>query len=684
MKTNTKGWLIAALLTLVLILAVACDDTGDTDPGDGDTDGDNSPDGDGNDPDGDSSSDGLSIQDIQNDTSSKHPVPGTVVELKGVIATSEKVMVSESSNTRGFFIAAPGGGEYGGLFCIMKGDVDFDPIVGDKIDIKGEYDEFCGVGDVPDEYCSSQVVLSEAPVVTGTGVAPEPVVIDDPSKIATGGELMYVWEHSLVKINDVTVLDEDAGYNMFTVTGDLLVDDMIYSPPVVKDQHFESITAFLYASFNDSKLVGRGPEDFDTGSTTTGLTLADIQNPAAENHPNQGPVSLEGLVVASGTFSVSGPLTGIFVSDKNGGAWSGGLLVWKPTADDANGYDPPALAVGAVIDVEGTYTEYCGYQEPYYTSCSTQIELNKAYGKITDTGETASAPAAQTVNPGDVATGGSQAEQWQFSLVQVENATVTNGDAGYGTFIVTGDLLVDDELYSYDLPATGTDVTRLTGFLYTSYNEFKLLPRSADDVDFGDGPDGDVDGDADGDADGDVDYPTSSVVINEVLYNYRSTDQTITDDPPYVFIEIYGPGNTSLSGYTLVGLNGSNNQEYGEISLSGHSIPADGFFVIAHTTAEASLAAVADLQSDNADYQNGPDAILLKKDGNVVDTLGYAFGTDVAPAAEGTSVGTVNGPYSTARKPDGADTNDNATDFMFCATPSPGASNSGCTAPDWD
>ncbi len=482
--------LVLLACTLWVVLAVSCTTGG----GDGnDSDGDD-PDGDdGDSPDGDDG--GLTIYDIQDDTSANHPYPGTVVTLKGVVATSEKIVVSPSSNLRGFFIAEPAGGEYGGLIVVMKGEIDFDPVVGDELTVIGEYVEFCGTEetDVTEEtICSSQIELSEV-VVTGTGAAPQVQVIDDPSKIATRGELMYKWEHSLVQVQNVTVTDPDTGYGQFEVTGGLQVDDMIYKASVTNGQIFPKLTGFLYVSFGESKLTPRSAADLGL-EAADGLSLADIQNPDSPDHPTVGSeVTVEGIVVTSDSFEVSSSgLMGIFVSDVGGGPWSGCMLTWKPTeVDDQYGYDPPAMSPGMVIDVTGNTEEFCGTDSANpYPYCSTQIELGPG-SAVTDTGETADVPAPTVVAPADVKSGGSLAEQWQHSLISVEDVEVITAANSYDEFTVTGGLLVDDMLYDFLNPPVGTTYEALNGFLSTSYGDFKLLPRSATDM--GGSADGDID-----------------------------------------------------------------------------------------------------------------------------------------------------------------------------------------------
>lgn len=90
---------------------------------------------------------------------------------------------------------------------------------------------------------------------------------------------------------------------------------------------------------------------------------------------------------------------------------------------------------------------------------------------------------------------------------------------------------------------------------------------------------------------------------NKALEIYNSGDSTV--DLSGHKVEMYSNGNTTTS---LV------------INLSG-SIPAQGVFVLAHGSADASILAVAN-QTNNAGWYNGNDAVVLKNGSNVIDSIG--------------------------------------------------------------
>jgi len=158
------------------------------------------------------------------------------------------------------------------------------------------------------------------------------------------------------------------------------------------------------------------------------------------------------------------------------------------------------------------------------------------------------------------------------------------------------------------------------------------------------------------------------LLISEVLYDGTATGDTDA------FVELYGDPGLDLTGFVVVGVNGSNNQDYQTIALSG-SLPDDGFLVIAHPSAPAALLAVADVTNAGVDYQNGPDSIQLRYGATVVDAVGYGDFAGASFAGEGSPAIDVAAGHSLARDANLRDTDNNAADFADQATPTPGTWN---------
>jgi len=153
------------------------------------------------------------------------------------------------------------------------------------------------------------------------------------------------------------------------------------------------------------------------------------------------------------------------------------------------------------------------------------------------------------------------------------------------------------------------------------------------------------------------------ITINEVCYDTPGSDTAC-------FVELYGRPGASLDGIEVVGVKGSNGNDYKSIDLTGYSIPPDGFFVIA----QDSCVANADTITANVNFQNGPDNIELRFNGITIDALGYGSG-DFVFTGEGLPAPDIANTNSLSRYPDGEDTDNNISDFIETALKTPGEGN---------
>jgi hypothetical protein len=160
--------------------------------------------------------------------------------------------------------------------------------------------------------------------------------------------------------------------------------------------------------------------------------------------------------------------------------------------------------------------------------------------------------------------------------------------------------------------------------------------------------------------------PTSGLVINEIDY-----DQVGTDGGGYVEIANVGASVATLDGIVVVMVNGGDGQEYERAELTG------------------SLAAGAQL-SIPIEAQNGaPDgvALIASASGTLLDALSYE-GEITSAQIDGQTYNLVEGTAlaaavadsntqdgSLSRIPNGADTNNAASDWAFTTTKTPGAPN---------
>ena len=157
------------------------------------------------------------------------------------------------------------------------------------------------------------------------------------------------------------------------------------------------------------------------------------------------------------------------------------------------------------------------------------------------------------------------------------------------------------------------------------------------------------------------------VVINELLADSQGGDQD-------TFVELRGAAGVSLDGFSLVGVNGNGGHTYQTIALAG-AIGDDGLFVVMQPDARADWLAMADQLDDDVNYQNGPDSVELRFDGQVVDALGYGDFADAVFAGEGEPAPQPAEGQSLGRDLEGTDTDDNLSDFTLFTVPTPGAAN---------
>jgi Lamin Tail Domain len=160
--------------------------------------------------------------------------------------------------------------------------------------------------------------------------------------------------------------------------------------------------------------------------------------------------------------------------------------------------------------------------------------------------------------------------------------------------------------------------------------------------------------------------PTGGLVINEVDY-----DQVGTDGDGFVELKNTGTTEIDLTGIALVYVDGADSAEYDREALTG-SLAAGAYLVVA------------------GDAQNGaPDGVALldTDDGALLDALSYEGGITAAvitgrtySLVEGTMLPATVADSNTAagslsRIPDGADTNNAASDWVFTTTLTRGAAN---------
>ncbi len=167
-----------------------------------------------------------------------------------------------------------------------------------------------------------------------------------------------------------------------------------------------------------------------------------------------------------------------------------------------------------------------------------------------------------------------------------------------------------------------------------------------------------------------IGYPSAAAalpLLSELFYDATGSDRG------RVFVEIHGTPGTSLEGLVLEAVNGANGSVGPAIALVGR-IPDDGFFVVASDQGDGTtLVPEADLVL-GFDFQNGPDSIVLRSGETVLDALGYGdFAPEEVFAGEGAAAPDAPAGSSLARRFANADSDDNLSDFVVLAAPTPGS-----------
>lgn len=230
--------------------------------------------------------------------------------------------------------------------------------------------------------------------------------------------------------------------------------------------------------------AGDPPDNNLAQWTTTLYPLVSIHDVQYVADPASNDVSpyntqylwVEGVVTAEpGDLDV--PSRAFVIEEAGGGPWSG-IYVYR-----AAGYGSLVAPPGTVVRVLGRVKEYYGLTEMDLDTPTWAVE-------VLTTGGTPPAPAVIPTGDYDTA---ATAEQWESVLIEFRDAVVTNANpdapSDYGEWAVddgSGAARADDlGEQDGDLSYTRTlgDVfTFLRGIGYYSFSNYKIAPRSDDDL----------------------------------------------------------------------------------------------------------------------------------------------------------------------------------------------------------
>jgi cysteine-rich repeat protein len=587
--------------------------------------------------------------------------PATIYQIKqGTVAAGATVALTNQlvtgRSTKGYYLQvkqgdpdydATLGASYSGIFV-------YDPAntfkVGDRVTITN--------ATVTNFFTQIELTMPTAMLVSSLGEPSPPPVVVMPAEVATGGMKAAQYESVIVEVDNVNVTDiapplgagDTAPNNEFVVNGQLRVNDYLYliTPFPVVGQNYASLAGILDFRNGDSKLELRSASDVVGGAPALAafgpaLSFTDVGQMGTPTFPTP-------LTVTLTNAPSSNTMVTITSSDTNSLTVVGG------------GVTVPAGQTTATVLVNGV-------------AQSPKVTLTATLGAITLTADVrvigpTEQPAVQSITPPapTVTPGGTQTFTVNLDIPAPAGGTVVNlalAPANAGTIPVTVTVPANQLSANFDyVDASMVMSATVTATLGSSMASATLTMQAS---------------------------TGSGLVINEVDYDNVGTDTA-------EYVEIYNGSSAavSLTGVSLVFVNGSNNTSYTNVDLGPAGTIMPGQYLVVGATSVVSTIPAGQLKIDAgavSNYiQNGaPDGIALVDTvhGKLIDALSYegAMTTCTVTGITGT-VSLVEGqalPTSVAdsntvqgslcRLPNGTDTNNAATDWKFCATITPGAAN---------
>ncbi len=387
------------------------------------------------------------------------PYEGLLVQLTNVTVTQE-------ADPYGQWFVDDGTGE-----CEIEDSFfDFEPTVGDF------YDAIIGV--VSYGYGEYEVIPRSADDLITTAIGPTLVDMTFTPTFPAPNEDVDV---TVTAYDDKPglVIDLYISVDGGTYTSSPMTDngDSTYSGIVPGQPEWS--TSDFYALLTDSDNNTVTSDTF----RVTYFTLAEVipidsvqytDDPSGDSPLNGQQVTISGVVTAE--FWGSSDNRYLFVQDAET-PWSG-IMVFEYGGWDSFDFISSdgivhSVAEGEQVIVTGTVDEYYGKTE--ITDVTQVLILGPARDVIEPI----------DVTPGQIMTGGSDAEAYEGVLVRVTDVIVDDEDLGNGEWSVTdgqNSVRVDDIWDYYYWPEEDAELESVTGCLDYSYGNFKIQPRLARDV----------------------------------------------------------------------------------------------------------------------------------------------------------------------------------------------------------
>lgn len=355
-------------------------------------------------------------------------------------------------------IADPEGSAWSGII-VWDEDAQFCAQAGNKVRVIGKVAEREGM---------TEIQLESATLIKGSYELPERVQLET-GDIASGSPVVESFESVIVQVNNVRIIDRNFAQGVWVIddgSGSCRVSSasnyLFYNVPE-NGTLLKSISGVVRYRSGEYLLEPRYRSDIRDQEEILACNIYAVQQD----------ISLIGKIVTiNGVVSAA---TGIFdsrktyIADPHGGPWSG-VLVWDSSATFRANTGDELKVTGKVFEVDGMTTVMLESAEI--------LGENQAHVPV------------ERVTTGDISTNSPRAEIYEGVLVQITGAFVSDPGEANGEWLVddgSGNCRIGrdaDSLY-YEVPPAGTPIDSITGIVNYSEGNYKLEPRSAADIHWG-------------------------------------------------------------------------------------------------------------------------------------------------------------------------------------------------------
>jgi predicted extracellular nuclease len=385
------------------------------------------------------------------------------VTVSGVVVTSPKFTAYKNAqdatnNLDGYYVSDPAGGPWTGILVTIPATENSAYAVGDTLEVTGQ---------LVDYFCNTQISASTHKKL-GTATAPAPLVVTAAQATDEALEGVVVTVQGIKVIAKPNVYQvEGADGTAFEVGIDFGREGFFISLDIGATY---DVTGVMKFGFGKRQIMPMGPEGIVKTSADPELTIKGIQGATQSTAcagEYTGPTGTLTGTVASAKFSISAGLDGYFVTDGTSEPFSGIQVVVPKAANTA-------FVPGDVVQMTGKHKEFY---------CMSQFSVDT----ITKTGDGGTVPEAAAL-ANDLSQ--EDFEKYEGMLVAFSNITIgerftsTQANEQAKPFTTNGTPLIDWSLLSGmgDIPAVGTVLSTLRGFVRESYETRRVAPRSAADM----------------------------------------------------------------------------------------------------------------------------------------------------------------------------------------------------------